>query len=78
MTSSFQVGILILSREVGTSFEFERTRRKVVSDNYYRQICKQAIIKLLLSYSFRKIFFIGQNQEHVYMAYSFLEVLIFF
>ena len=38
----------------------------------------QAIIKLSLAYSFRKIFFIGQNLKHVHMTYSLLELLIFF
>ena len=38
---------------------------------------KKIIIKLLLAYSFRKMFFIGQNLKHVHMTYSFLERLIF-
>ena len=75
MKSSFQVRILILSREVG-SFKFEWTRRKVASDNYYRQICKQTIVKFSLAYSFWKTFFIGQILKHVDMTYSFLELLI--
>ena len=50
----------------------------MASDNNSRQICKQAIIKLSLAYSFRKMFFIGQNLKHVHMTYSFLELLIFF
>ena len=29
-----------------------------------------------MAHSFRKIFLIGQNLKHVYMAYSFLEILI--
>ena len=32
----------------------------------------------LLTYSFRKMFFIGQNLKYVHMTYSFLELLIFF
>ena len=47
-------------------------------DNNYLQICKQAIIKLSLACSFRKMLFIGQNLKHVHMTYSFLELLIFF
>ena len=31
-----------------------------------------------MAYSFRKMFFIGENLKHVYMAYYFLEFLIFF
>ena len=31
-----------------------------------------------MAYSFRKIFFVGQNLKHVHMTYSFLELLIFF
>ena len=39
---------------------------------------KQDIIKLLLAYSFQEMLFICQNLNHVYMTYSFLELLIFF
>ena len=31
-----------------------------------------------MAYSFRKMFVIGQNLKHVYMTYSFLELLILF
>ena len=31
-----------------------------------------------MAYSFWKLFFIGQNLNHVHMTYSFLELLIFF
>ena len=55
MTSSFQVRIRILSREVEYLFWVWMNSEKVVSD------CKQAIIKLSLACSFRKMFFIGQN-----------------
>ena len=51
---------------------------KVMSDNYSRQFCKQAIIKLLLAYNFRIMFLIGQNFKHIHVAYSFHEFLIFF
>ena len=79
MTSSFQIRIRILSREViDTSSEFERTLRKVTTDNNSRQICKQSVMKLPLAYSFQKMFFIGQNFNRVYMTYYFLELLIFF
>ena len=58
MTSSFQIRICILSKEVGyLFFEFEQTRRKVACHINSWQICKQAIIKLLLAYNFLKIFF---------------------
>ena len=36
------------------------------------------VILTLLAYSFRKMFFIGQNSKHVRIRYSFLELLIFF
>ena len=49
-----------------------------MSNNNSRQICKQAIIKLSLACSFRKMLFIGQNLKYVHMTYSFLELLIFF
>ena len=35
---------------------------------FFRIICKQAIIKLSLACSFRKMFFIGQNLKHVHMT----------
>ena len=61
-----------------TSFQFDWTRRKVANNNYWRQICKQAIIILLFAYSLRKIFFVGKNSKYVPFTYSFLELLIFF
>ena len=61
-----------------TSSEFEWTLRKVASENNSPQISKQGLIKLSLAYSFRKIFFIGQNLNDVHITYSFLELLIFF
>ena len=70
MRSSFQVEKRILLREVGYLFW-------AASDNNSRQICKQAIIKLSLDYTFRK-FSNGQNLKHVHMTYFFLELLIFF
>ena len=73
MTSSFQVRIRILSVEVGYLSMFELTRRKV-SKNNSRKMCKQATIKLSLAYSFRNMFFIGQNLKYVHMTYF----LIFF
>ena len=52
----------------------EKSRATIILGKF----CKQAIIKLSLAYSFRKMFFIGQNLKHVHMTYSFLELLIFF
>ena len=79
MTSSFQGRIssfvkrgriLLLSlKELG-----EKSRTRIILGKF----CKQVIIKLSLAYSFRKMFLIGQNLKHVHMAYSFLELLIFF
>ena len=40
-------------------------------------MCKQAIIKPSLVYSFQQMFFIGQNLKHVHKTYSFLKLLIF-
>ena len=74
MTSSFKVRIRILSVEVGYLSMFELTRRKVSSNNNSRKICKQATIKLSWAYSFRNMFFIGQNLKYVHMTYF----LIFF
>ena len=36
------------------------------------------IIKFLLVYSFREMFFICQNLTHFHMTYSFIELLTFF
>ena len=79
MTSSFQGRIssfvkrgriLLLSlKELG-----EKSRTTIILGKF----CKHVIIKLSLAYSFRKMFLIGQNLKHVHMAYSFLELLIFF
>ena len=56
--------------------QFEWPQRRVTSDNYSRYLCKQFTIKLLLQYSFRKIF-IGQNLKHIHVTFSFPELLIF-
>ena len=70
MASSLQVTITILSREIGDNpFEFEWTWPKVASKNYSQKICKQAIIRLLLAYSFWKILVIGQNLKHVHVTF---------
>ena len=71
MTSSFQVRIHILSREVGYLFWVWMN-----SEKSYDKSSKQVKIKLSLAYIFRKMFFIGQNLKHVHMTYSFLELLI--
>ena len=63
----FKLGYALCWERKNTSSEFEWTLRKVSSDNNSRQICKQAIIKLLLAYSFWKMFFIGQNLNHLHM-----------
>ena len=74
MRSSSQVRMPILSGEVEYIFlvwmNSEESRERL--------IYQQAIIKLLSAYSFRNIFFIGQNLKHGHMVYSFLELLIFF
>ena len=78
MTSSFQIKIH-LSGEVGYLFwAWMNMGRKDSSNNSSRLICKQAIIKLLLAYSFGKMLFIGQNLKHVHVIYSFPELLIFY
>ena len=58
--------------------QFEWTWRKVASDNHYRCFCEQTIIKRSLAYSFRKMFFIGQNLKLVHMTYFFLNFWSFF
>ena len=65
----FKLGYVFFQEKWDTSSEFEWTLRKVGSDNSSPQICKQAIIKLSLAYSFRKMFFIGQNLNHVHMTF---------
>ena len=74
----FTLQYVFRQESYNTSFEFEWTRRKVATDNNSRWICKQAIIKLSLAHSFRKMFLIGQNSKQAHMTYSFLELLIFF
>ena len=66
MTSVFKV---FCQGRYDTSVEFEWTERKAVSYNCFWQICKQVMIKLLLDYSFRKMFSIGQNLKHVPMTH---------
>ena len=65
MTSIFK---LFCQGRYDTSVEFEWTQRKAVSYNCSPQLCKQVMIKLLLAYSFRKMFSIGQNLKHVPMT----------
>ena len=79
MTSSFQVRMRILSREVEYLYlSLNKLGEKFRATIILGKFCKQAIMKLSLAYSFRKMFFIGQNLKLVHMAYSFLELLIFF
>ena len=52
----------------------EKTRATTVFGNFV----KQTKIMLLLAWSLRKVFFIGQNLKHVHVTYSFDERLIFF
>ena len=73
----FKLGHVFYQDRWDTSSEFEWTLRKVASDNNSRQICKQAIIKLSLAYSFREMFFIGQNLNHLHMKF-FLNFWSFF
>ena len=61
MTNSLQVGILILSKEVGHLFWVWIKLAK--SDKLFSVFCEKSIIKLLLAYSFQKIFIIGQNSK---------------
>ena len=68
--------ILILLREVRYLLLIEWIRRKVANDNYAWQICKQALNKLLLAHNFLKMFFTGQNLDHVLVTYFFVELLI--
>ena len=74
----FKLGYVFCQDRKDTSTDFEWTLRKVASDNNSWSIYKQAIIKLSLAYSFWKMFFSGQNLNHVYMTYSFLELSILF
>ena len=62
MTNSFQIRILVLSREVGYYFW---VRMNLEENRKWQNI-------------FRKIFFTGQNLKHVHITYSFLELLIIF
>ena len=71
MTSSLPNRIPILSKEL-------RKSAKNRNGNYFRKFCKQAILELILSYSFRIFFFIGQNLKRVHVAYHFNNFLISF
>ena len=77
MANSFQVRILILSREVEYLFCAWMNSEKSCKRQLF-SICKQATVKLSLTYSFQKMLFIGQNLKHNHMASSFFELLIFF
>ena len=57
----FNLEYLFCQGRQDTFSDFEWTWRKVTSDNYSREYCKQAIIKLLLAYNFGEIFIICQN-----------------
>ena len=54
-------------------------RRKVATDNNSRWICKQAIIKLSLAHSFRKVFFIGfldARSHDIFFSRTFYLLLV--
>ena len=74
----FKLGYVFFQERQDTSFEFEWIWEKCQAPIILGKFVKMAIIKLSLAYSFRKMFFIGQNLKHVYMTYSFFELLIFF
>ena len=76
VTSSLQIRILFCQGRLDTSFLSvnelgEKSRMTII-------LGEQAIITLLLAYSFRKTFIIGQKIKHVHVTYSFHELLIFF
>ena len=76
MTSSFQVRIRILSWEGLYLFwvwmNSDKSRK--------RQICKQAILKLFLAYSFRKIVFHWSKfkalSDHIFLSFNLLSNLL--
>ena len=93
LTSSIQVRIFISPKKAGYIIQLEWAwkkvvsgnccrwfckQAKVVSGNCCRWFCKQAIAKLLLAYTFQKIFFIGYKLKHVHVTYSVHDFLIFF
>ena len=77
MTSCFDVRIHILSREVGYFFWVWMNSDKCRKRQLFNH-CTGAIIKLLLAYGFRKIFFIVQDLKHVHLKYLFLELFGYF
>ena len=68
--TSFQVAVTDMRYFAIFFFGSLVQKKKVESNNCYRQICKQVIVKLLLAYSFWKMFFIGQNLKDVHMTNS--------
>ena len=64
MTSSFEVRIHQLSLNILGEY----SQATIILG----KICKQAIIKVPLIYSYWKMFFIGQNSKHVHMPCFFL------
>ena len=81
MTSSFQVRISILPREVETSFEFKWTRRKLVNLTILGQFVNKPLIKLLLAYSFQKCFSLVKIQNtftwHIWNFSGTFDLLLF-
>ena len=79
MTYSLQFGILNLSKRgcrillLSLNELGEKSAVTIILGNF----SKKAIIKLLLGYTFRKMFIIGQNLKHVQVTHSFHETLIF-
>ena len=51
---------------------------KVVSNNYSRWFCEQALVKLWLAFSFRSMIIARQTLKYAYVTYSFHKLLIFF
>ena len=52
----------------------EKSQSTIILGKFLNQIA----IKLLWTYSFREMFFIGQNLKQVHRTYSFLDLLILF
>ena len=74
MASSFPVGILILSREVGYLCKFDWTRQNVTNNNYCGKFVNEIAYWLIV---FGKCFSLVKNSSE-FLTYSFDKLLMFF
>lgn len=75
MMSSIQVRILFFTKGGKIPpLSLNKLSKKSRVAILFRRFYRQAIIKILLAYSLRKLFFIGQNLKLVHVTYSVCEL----